>query len=631
MTQRRWRAVAGPGRQGYTLVEMLVTLALLLGLMVLVTQIFSAVNRSITGARSTLEMTDRLRAAVSRLRLDLAGATADLTSLPGRPAEGKGYFEYIEGPIGPVYSLTDVDDPSLPGFFPTSLRRSVARQTDQAVTGAGDPYLPDNSAADSDDILLLTVRSRGEPFTGKTFVKMTPRKGPGNGEYEDAPGFTPPGVSDPTFDLERAAQSPVAEVVWFVRGTTLYRRVLLVLPDHDVDRRTPDVVEPLLGTGLYYTAADPPIARFYGDYFDKEYGDPDHRAKAFHNNYDLSARLEYNPAAPNDWTQWRWVPNTLGDLTMRENRFAHQPAMRPPATLLTVPFERHFPFNPHMEILNDGTQDWSDWRFLRLPTLGECSHADWVAGWSLPYLELSPDTTFLDQDGSVPSGPNFRYDPLFKPLPFSAVDVALFAAGAVSGALDPATGNITTTPGPPPGPLAGPRASEDVVLTNVIGFNVTAWDPEAPILASPTTALAPGDPGYAAALAIHLDKGAPAIIGRGAYVDLGYAGVIGAPLVPPSHFSTWGDQPLLLPRVYDTWSIHYEHDGVSQNMPVALIDEGTDGFDNNGDGVVDDPGEREAPPPYSKPLRGIQIKIRVREPDSREIREVTIIHDFLPQ
>jgi len=38
-----------------------------------------------------------------------------------------------------------------------------------------------------------------------------------------------------------------------------------------------------------------------------------------------------------------------------------------------------------------------------------------------------------------------------------------------------------------------------------------------------------------------------------------------------------------------------------------------------------------APQPYSAPplgLRGIQIKIRVFEPDSRQIREVTIIHDF---
>jgi hypothetical protein len=33
--------------------------------------------------------------------------------------------------------------------------------------------------------------------------------------------------------------------------------------------------------------------------------------------------------------------------------------------------------------------------------------------------------------------------------------------------------------------------------------------------------------------------------------------------------------------------------------------------------------------PYPVPLKGIQIKIRVYEPDSRQIREVTLTQDFL--
>ncbi len=36
-------------------------------------------------------------------------------------------------------------------------------------------------------------------------------------------------------------------------------------------------------------------------------------------------------------------------------------------------------------------------------------------------------------------------------------------------------------------------------------------------------------------------------------------------------------------------------------------------------------------PPYPVPLRGIQIKIRCFEPDSKQIREITIEHDFLPK
>ena len=66
------------------------------------------------------------------------------------------------------------------------------------------------------------------------------------------------------------------------------------------------------------------------------------------------------------------------------------------------------------------------------------------------------------------------------------------------------------------------------------------------------------------------------------------------------------------------------------------VDEGTNGFDDDqpgqpGYGIVDDAGEMETSPPYPVPLRAIQVKIRVYEPDSRQIREVTVVQDFLPK
>ncbi|MGC3969294.1 MAG: hypothetical protein QM775_18625 [Pirellulales bacterium] len=72
-----------------------------------------------------------------------------------------------------------------------------------------------------------------------------------------------------------------------------------------------------------------------------------------------------------------------------------------------------------------------------------------------------------------------------------------------------------------------------------------------------------------------------------------------------------------------------------------MIDEFTNGADDNGNGLVDEPdltrserfryiGEQEAFPPYRSPLRGIKITLRVMEQDSKEVREVTIVHEFLP-
>jgi hypothetical protein len=57
----------------------------------------------------------------------------------------------------------------------------------------------------------------------------------------------------------------------------------------------------------------------------------------------------------------------------------------------------------------------------------------------------------------------------------------------------------------------------------------------------------------------------------------------------------------------------------------------TNGLDDNHDGVVDDVNEQITSSPYPVPLRGIQVKIRCYEPDSRLIREITIEQDFLPK
>ena len=95
--------------------------------------------------------------------------------------------------------------------------------------------------------------------------------------------------------------------------------------------------------------------------------------------------------------------------------------------------------------------------------------------------------------------------------------------------------------------------------------------------------------------------------------------------------------PIFAPRVYDTWSTHYESAGLL-NLDPGTYPPGrsTNGFDDPGNsgatnGLVDDNDEKITSPPYPAPLRGIQVKIRVFEPDSRQIREVTIVQDFLPK
>ena len=210
---------------GYTLIEILVSTALALLLLTAVITIFGNVSESISESRSMLESAEQLRLASTRLQQDLAGVTVTMNP-PRDPANNEGYFEYIEGPA------TATSNPAV--------------NTDVSTNPA------DTTVGDFDDILMFTTRSTGRPFVGRHYNPVTA-------------------------NIE-AIQSDVAEVAWFVRGHTLYRRVLLVAP------AVPLATQP---------------------------------GHSFYDGNDLSVSIRPLTAAG------VLVANTLGDLTRRENRFAH--------------------------------------------------------------------------------------------------------------------------------------------------------------------------------------------------------------------------------------------------------------------------------------------------------------------
>ena len=430
-----------PRRPGYTLVEMLVATALTLMMMYAVVSIFADIGEGVNDSRAVLEMTERLRATTTRLQLDLAGITA-LPRPPRRVEFAEGYLEIKEGP--------NLD-------WSVSTTSNIAWDTD-AARG-------DTTVGDFDDWVMFTTRSTGRPFHGRC-----------------ASPSAPVGV----------IESDVAEVCWFVRGRTLYRRVLLVAPSAPIPTPSP--------------------------------------AAGFYANNDISVR--YNAATGNV------VPNTLADLTKRENRFAH--------------------FNDPNAANGGFPHDVRGWGLYGLPTLGECSDPAWVAGAEAPPNSL-PGTTQFDFWAVRPYPTDWN--------------------------VDPDTGTMTAYSN-------GSRVGEDLVLTNVIGFDVRVYDPDV-----------------------------------GGYVDLGTKG---------GRFGGFGEAKSQLVgsaatgRVYCTWSDSYERDGIDQNGD-GVPDAATNGFDDDGANGVDDVYERDTMPPYPRPLRGIQVKIRVFEPDSQQIRELSLTQDFLPK
>jgi hypothetical protein len=173
---------------------------------------------------------------------------------------------------------------------------------------------------------------------------------------------------------------------------------------------------------------------------------------------------------------------------------------------------------------------------------------------------------------------------------------------------DGTASNLTTS-----GVLTGNRAGEDIVLTNVLAFDIRVFDPRAAIAAATVTAVVPGDPGYGTATTTSV---------LGAYVDLG-SGAAATTLMGTANAKS------KLTRIYDTWSTHYEFNGIDEDN-VSGADQGTNGIDDNSDGVVDDATEQETSPPYPVALRGIEVRIRCYEPSSRQVRQVTVRHTFVP-
>ena len=196
---------------------------------------------------------------------------------------------------------------------------------------------------------------------------------------------------------------------------------------------------------------------------------------------------------------------------------------------------------------------------------------------------------------------------------------------------------------------ASEREGEDLMLSDVLAFDLRVFDPGAPLRRYPPppssgpdvpyTALDPSDIGWT-------NANPTPVVGYGSFVDLGWD-----PTYPAAPLSANEPTPLFqyqrragwhpnnassltgFPSVYDTWSFHYEDDDLDQDQGQdngAGIDQGTNGEDEDDLNGPDDPAEREAPPPYNVPLRGIQVKLRVFEPDTGQIRQATVTRNFVP-
>ena len=529
-------------RQGLTLVEILIAVTLMTIIMLAVVSTLTQVSNTLNVSQNAMIISGRAREVQTQIEKDLGNITAPLTP-PLRFADGQGYVCIIEG-LGSHYGKLYHD--SKIGW---ELGDIAANENGNVDTTIGD----------CDDIIMFTARAPGDSmFRGLVGGKM--------------------------------AESKYAEICIFLRGTTLYRRVLLIIPDEELQR--------VLADANYSSGTHPAIAGY-----------------GFYRDFDVSARLEWDDTV----SDWRVKANTLADLTRRENRFGH--AFKDIGGMYQTPF----PYGIHNN---------AAWYQLRLPTLAECTLSA-GGSWRLGTQIVSESGLYdrllsqLTYDGGIDSSwdgngvgafPQVQGKPYIdfwnKPLPWNGNS----SLTTNSNALDVTTGfydAVSTSTF-----VSGQRISEDVLLNNVIGFDIKPWDStrkEYIDLGQYRNDDILSAPDIAKAREFANDLG-----------SLGFYGLTGAGTIQ-CYANDGSYQYGLLPAVYDTGTDAYENDATNTVMGTngtAIVGIASDlAYDGIAD-IMEHVDEWRCPPPYTVPLTGLQIKIRVFDPGTNNIRDVTIRKSF---
>lgn len=301
-----------PTHSAYTLVEILISITLSLLLLLGVVELFRHVGNGINDAQSMLGITSNMNHVAQQLRDDLKNINADVN----KPFKMVGIISFTAGPSDDGYF-----------YIKEGLGRPdsvIVSSGDAAVISTGKHYPIshiavnetggiDNTPGDVDDIIAFTVV--------KTDVKDAPYRGK---------------------NQNGIAESHKAEIIWFVRGNTLYRRV--------------NLIEPI---GVEPTFSDD--------------------AAGFYSKYDFAVIRD--PAKPG-----KVKLATMYDLARRENRFGLWSMVASDATNADLDPENPFPFpiGGHFAMPTPPNNNNNDkWYYLGMPLTEETAHPSFKAGYPL--------------------------------------------------------------------------------------------------------------------------------------------------------------------------------------------------------------------------------------------------------
>ncbi|MGN1200318.1 MAG: PilW family protein [Thermoguttaceae bacterium] len=629
---RRRARFAYSARLGFTLVEILTSVTLSLMLMYAVARIFTRVGGTMNETTSIMSMSSQLRNAKDTLTADLEGVTCPIAP-PRNSNLNDGYLCYVEGMGAPINRLyADFGGPR--AFSTQCTALDTERYLDHGLNANAmdgldvENYLAcDNTVGDMDDILSFTTRApEGSLFKARYIEPIR----------NDSGVIT--GAQIGIYETE------YAEVVWFLRGTTLYRRVLPIIPDSVLQ----DSLNSLTAQGIddEGNAVNWRVAQALG------ISDPERLQKGmgFYRYYDVSVHM-----GNNGWP----VANTLGDLTNRANRYGvWLPIAGKDPTFGTDPngnpsygFPGAYPGNPN-DVNYTGADRWDggqgygyarwmhglygSWYWLRMPTMQESANVGFRAGapfgsakYGLVWDDIArADALQADNDQNNPKWNGYNQKLTFLANPDTPLNAD--TEGGALPLIDDAGYNMSGGSGNLPVPFidywnnpnvwgqvnaetgdlnyASPTGNDvvytsDVILTNVLSFNVRAWDSE---------------------LSDYVD------LGSGSLNDPSISGNNPDNLRSFGYYSDGASLTENMPCVYDTWSEQYQKNLYAfdsfNNTNVANSSNSTMDIDSMQE--ISSSQLLDFPPPYNVPLKSLQVEIRVFDPRSKQIRNATFVVDW---
>jgi hypothetical protein len=595
-----------PFRTGFTLVEMLVSVSLVLLMMLLFTEMFQLFSGAVTVQQGVSENNERSRTLSTTIKADLAKRTFFVVSpfaagerylgVGNNIDKRRGYFYVSEN--NPVDDTDDVLAFTVLSTLTSENKDETPYVGRANLLGApinGPQWEPDREYTVGS---WVVPQNPIQDAMGRSLVyraTATGRSGAVRPTWDGNVGTsTPDGAiawtavvananqpdSDDGVGGNTSGTSPAAELVYFLRAGTLYRRVMLIRHNQTGELQPIDAGgNDLLGVGSYGYApgASPPTGLYFRDFDYSAF----YKVDAITSNPVI--RLHGFDSLNNRVSDF----GTAVSLGMPYYRFGHMHRLPPGDGLVATSGRR---------------REFVAGQFIGGFTHEESSHQDF------DYPRQYADGT----------------------SPMMRTNLTLSSPGRVTQY------------------VGGTRRAEDILMTNVRSFDVKLWDPSVQDFVDVGRAHSREDANGNSTLDPGEDLNGNGVLDLGVYhpsVKLARNSVYG-----PMDGGSSGGPPVGVANrnVFDTWHPQADSnsDGIpdlSPYLPSTLGPDGAPGVrgvDDDGNGITDVtaaglPDFRELGASGSDdvaiPVRAIKITIRFEDPGTEQLRQISIVHSLVSE